>query len=463
VAGIKNFLTENKFFVTIGSACFLAFSFLLYTYAPRDGHYEVDSFAYERVAQEFVKTGAVQEPDGTSPVHTQGYHFFLGMVYLAFGSDLWKVILIQVLLSLLAIFLTAQTAFLLCGVACARIVFVLAVISGAFFVYPQFILAEALLLFLVALFFERCAKFYCTKKRSHLMQAGFILGLSVIVKPTALFFPLGLAVCFFTLSRFVTFSVGWSEYVYFCAAFYAPIFLYMVRNGLVFGQYKVSFLAEGGLYHWFHAVILAQLQNAPFLKVLSELGARGDMNYSTFQQEYWAPLKTLFWNTCFAHPFVVLKMYFQNVSKTFFGLYSVQLQLLFDSGVRGNITPFHELQGGLFAQLYNYFTWAFRNPFVGSLMVFEAVINGFKWLLGAWAVKDWYQKGSYELLVFFLCVIGCFSAVTGFYGAGRYRILFEPLLLILAAQGILSLYKMYKNQCHPQKRNNKMCHPQRTK
>jgi len=273
------------------------------------------------------------------------------------------------------------------------------------------------------------------------MQAGFILGLSVIVMPTALFFPLGLAVCFFTLSRFVTLSVIWSDYAYFCAAFYAPIFLYMVRNGLVFGHYKLSFLAEGGLYHWFHAVVLANLQNAPILEVLLDLGKRGDMNYSTFQQEYWAPLRKLFFDTCLSHPLLVIKIYLQNISKTFFGLYSVQLQLLFDDGMRGNIVPFHQLQGSLFVQLYNYFVWAFRNPYVGSLMLFELVANALKWILVAWALKDWYQKGSYELLVFFLCVIGCFSAVTGFYGAGRYRILFEPLLLILAAQGILSLYK----------------------
>ena len=453
MAEIKNFLTQNKLFITIGSACFLAFSLLLYTCAAQDGHYEVDSYAYERVAQGFVKTGAIQEPNGTCPIHTQGYHFFLGMIYVVLGSDLWKLISMQVLLALLSIFLTVQTAFLLCGMACARIVFVLAILSGAFFVYPQFMLAETLLLFLVTLFFERCATFYCTQKRTYLMQAGLILGLSVIVKPTALFFPLCLAVCFFTLSRFVTLSVGWSDYAYFCAAFYFPIFLYVVRNGLMFGQYKLSFLMEGGLYHWFHAVILAQLQNEPVLKVLSELGARGDMRYATFQQEHWVPLKKLFFDTCFSHPLLVIKMYLQNISKTFFGLYSVQLQLLFDSGVRGNIVPFHELQGSLFGQVYNYFVWAFRNPFVGSLMLFELITNGLKWLLGAWTIKSWYEKGSYELLTFFFCVIGCFSAVTGFYGAGRYRILFEPLLLILAAQGILSLYEIAKSSF-------KMCHSQ---
>ena len=445
MAEIKNFLTENRLFVAVGSACFLAFSFLLYTCAPRDGHYEVDSFAYERVAQEFVKTGAVQEPDGSCPIHTQGYHFFLGLIYLIFGTDLWIVIALQVLLALLSLLLTAQTAFLLCGVACARIVFVLALMSGAFFVYPQFILAESLLLFLVAVFFERSAQFYCTKKRSYLMQAGFILGLSVIVKPTALFFPLGLAVCFFTLSRFVTLSVSWSDYAYFCAAFYAPVFLYVIRNGMVFGHYKLSFLMEGGLYHWFHAVVLAQLQNAPVLKVLSELGTQGDMRFTTFQQEYWVPLKAAFFTTCLAHPFIVIKMFLQNISKTFFGLYSVQLQLLFDSTMRGNVVPFHEIQGGLFGQLYNYFAWAFRNPFVGSLMLFEAVMNGLKWPFYFLGIRQLYRKGFYELLIFFFCVVGCFSAVTGFYGAGRYRILFEPLLLILAAQGILSLYKIYKN------------------
>lgn len=460
MAEIKNFLTENKFFSTVGSIIFVAFSYGLYSYSFQDGHYDVDSSAYDRVARNFVKTGNVCEPDGFLPVHTRGYHFFLGIIYRDYGEDLWLVIALQVLLALFSIFSTAQTAFLLCGRTCARIVFALALVDGAFFVYPQFMLADTLLLFLVTVFFEQCALFYYTKKRINLVLAGFFLGLSVLVKPTALFFPWCLAFCFFVLSRVIRLSVTWGDYAYFCGAFYIPIMWYIIRNGMVFGCYKLSFLVEGGLYHWFHAVIQAQLQKRPVLEIVSELRTLGDIRYSTFQQEYWIPLKKLFFETCLDHPFIVLKMYLQNISKTFFGLYSVQLQLLFDSGMRGNIIPFHELQGSLFAQVYSYFAWAFRNPFVGSLMLFEAVMNGLKWFFGAWAIKDWYQKGLYELLIFFFCVIGCFSAVTGFYGAGRYRILFEPLLLILAAQGILSLYKMYK--CHFQRRNSKTCHPQRT-
>lgn len=445
VAEIKSFLRQNKLFVGIGSSCFLAFSFLLYTYAPKEGHYEVDSFAYERVAHGFVVTKTIQETDGTCPIHTQGYHFFLGGLYLLLGNALWKVIVVQVLLALLSIFLTAQIAFLLCGSVCARLVFALAIFDGAFFVYPQFILSEALLLFLVTFFLERCATFFYTKKRRYCIQAGALLGFAVLVKPTALFFTVCLAVCFFVLSRFITLSITWLDYFYFCGAFYFPIVLYILRNGLVFGQYKLTFLTEGSLYHWFHSVILSELSGRPVLDVLAEVTKQGDLRYSTFESEYWIPLRKLFFDTCLAHPFIVLKMYVQNVSKTFFGLYTVQLHLLFDPLTRGNILPFHEVGGGVIGKFYNYFMWAFRNPYVGTLMLFECVMNGFKWIFGAWAVIVWYRKGWYELLVFFLCVIGCFSAITGFYGAGRYRILFEPLLLILMAEGMLNLYKMYKN------------------
>jgi hypothetical protein len=445
VAEIKSFLKQNKVYGAAGTAYFLLFSFLLYAYAPQEGHYDVDSFAYDRVAHGFVLTKTIQEPDGTCPIHTQGYHFFLGLLYLILGKTLWKVIAVQVMLALFSIFLTAQIAFLLCGPLCARLVFALALFDGAFFVYPQFILSETLLLFLVLLFLERCATFFYTKERIYLIQAGGILGVAVLVKPTALFFPLGLAACFFILSRFITLSVGWRDYLYFCGAFYFPIILYIMRNGLVFGQYKLSFLTEGGLYHWFHAVIQAELSGRPVVEVLADLTKQGDMRYTTFQQEYWIPLRKLFFETCITHPFIVLKMYLQNISKTFFGLYSVQLQLLFDPLTRGNILPFHEVGGGLLGKLYTYFLWAFRNPSVGILMLLECVMNGCKWIFGAWAVKEWYQKEFYELLVFFFCVIGCFSAVTGFYGAGRYRVLFEPLLLILMAEGMLSLCKTYKS------------------
>ncbi len=444
VAVISNFLYKNRAVFTIGALFFFTLSALLYWNAQEKGHFEVDSVVYDRVAKEFVKTGNVQEPGGGSPVHTQGYHFFLGMVYWITGIDVWKLVLIQVILMFLAILFIVHMSFMLFGQQCARLVFLLALVDPGFYVYPQFLLAETLQLFFISICFERLAAFYAIRKRWMLVVAGIALGFSIIVKPTALFFPIGVALVFLILSKWMTSSLRASDWAFFTAATYVPIFLYVIRNGLLFGYYKFAFLAEANIYHWFNGVIHTHLSHKPLLEILSDMNQKLDSNYSPFDPEHWQPLKDLFFQTCFSHPLVLLYALFQNITKTFFGLYSVQLHLLFDSGIRGNIQPFFEVSGSFFEKIYGYLVWAFRNPYVGVLMLFELVTNMLKWFLCAWGLKGLWDKKSYELIIFFVCVVGCFAIMTGFYGAGRYRLMFEPIILCVASYGLLELYKIYK-------------------
>lgn len=440
----KSFLHNNKKLFIGGALIFFILSGLLYYFAPVAGHYEVDSSAYDRIARIFLDTGTIQDVGGTPPIHTQGYHFVVGMVYWLFGIKLWPIILLQVALAFLSILLVTRAAFVWCGEAIARVVYLFAVIDGAFLVYPQFMLAETVLLFLLSLFFERIAFFYTTKNNSSLMQAGLILGLSLIVKPTALFLPVCLAFCFGALSFFVPLSITWVQFLLFCAAVYVPVLLYVIRNGLVFGSYTFSFLMDFNLYCWFPALVLAKLQAISFEESLNYVQSIADTSYSQLQAGYWKPLQAFAFNLFVHNPLSVLSMWMQNIAKTFFGLFSVQLQLLFDPCVRGNILPFFATEGSIIAKSMTYAGWAFRSPLVGSCMLFEFLINGLRWIFVLCGFYSLWSKKEYELLTFFFCIVGCFSVVTGFYGAGRYRITFEPILILLASCGIISLYKNYK-------------------
>lgn len=440
----KSFLQRNKYLFIGGALVFFILSGLLYYYAPTAGHYEVDSSAYDRVARIFLETGTIQDVGGKPPIHTQGYHFVLAVMYWLCGVKLWPVILLQIILAFLSILLVTQAAFLWCGESVARIIYLLAVIDGAFLVYPQFMLAETVLLFLLSLFFERIASFYVTKNNGTLIGAGLVLGMSLIVKPTALFLPVCLAFCFGVLSFFIPLSVTWVHFLLLSIAMYAPVVLYIIRNGLVFGSYTFSFLMSSGLYWWFSATILAKLQAIPFEESLQYVQNLADTHYSQLQAGYWKPLQTFAFDLFLHNPVLVLSMWMQNIAKTFFGLFTVQLQLLFDPTVRGNVLPFFETQGSLITKCIAYCAWAFRSPLVGSWMLFEFLTNGLRWILVLWGVHALWSEKQYELLIFFFCIVGCFSVVTGFYGAGRYRITFEPILLIVASQGIISLYKSYK-------------------
>lgn len=435
---------EYKNIFLLGSLLFFTFSGLLYWYSDPQGHYEVDSPSYDRIARIFLETGTMSDVDKKPPIHTQGYHFFLAMIYKCLGIELEKLIFIQIILAFLSIMLVTRMAYLLFKKRCALIVFLLAILDPAFYVYPQFMLAETVLLFLLCLFFERLALFYKTKHKIILAQSGFVLGISMIVKPTALFLPFVLLFMFLFFSMFKKFSCSWKDYSIFLITTYVPVVLYIIRNGITFGYYKFSFLSESGLLLNFHALLYSKIKNVSFDESLIIFSTYLSNYYSCFDSEYWHNLRDFFYKNIIAHPCIVLKIWFQNVAKTFFGFFTTQLHVLCNPSMKGLVLPFFESQGTFFSKLYHYFEWTFRTPVVGILMLIECITNGFKWLFVGFGLRQCYQEKSYEFLIFCLSVIACFSLVTGFFGAGRYRITFEPLLLIIAAQGIENLYKFYK-------------------
>ncbi len=441
----KSFLYNNRWLLGGGGILFFTLSWLFYCYAPLEGHFEVDSHAYDRVARIFLETGTVKDTAGVPPIHTQGYHFFLGILYWLFGADnVGMVIAVQILLAFLSLLLTVRTAFLVGGSVCAQIVYALGVLDGAFLIYPQFILAETLLLFLIALFFERMVVFYRKRKNTALVQAGLVLGFSLIVKPTALFLPICFATCFAILSLFYSHGLRWTQLFIFCSALYAPVVVYIIRNGLVFGVYTFSSLTESGLFLYFSASMLSKLHAMPLDASVAAVQALADRKYTSSEFGYWKLMRSLFFTLLWEHPLVVIQIGMQNLLKTFFGLFSVQLQLLFDPTIQGKVLPFFSTNGSLFTKVWSYAQWAFRSPLIGVCMVLEFFLNGIRWALVVVGIQKLWSEKSYELLTFFFCIVGCFSIVTGFFGAGRYRITFEPILLILAAQGIESLYKIYK-------------------
>ena len=320
-----SFVFNNLKLVIGGAVLFFCLSGLLYWSAPTDGHYEVDSQAYERVVNIFLETGTMQDVGNTPPIHTQGYHFFLAIIYWLFGSSIGVLVGVQVILSFIAILLIVQTAFLLFGTTCAQIVYGIAVVDGAFLIYPQFVLAETLLIFLLALFFYKMACFYKTRKISDVALAGLILGISLIVKPTALFLPIFFALCFGFFSLFYTTTFTWVQLGIFAAATYIPVCLYIIRNGLTFGAYKFSFLMDFNLYLWFPALLLSKIQQVPLQDCLDSMQRLADSSYSTLQSEYWEPLRSFFLQLVMTRPLLVIGIWMQNILKTFFGLYSVQL------------------------------------------------------------------------------------------------------------------------------------------
>jgi hypothetical protein len=411
-------------------------------------HSNGDSIGYERIAQQFVMTGKLTDPAvrGGIPIQPIGYPLFVGLLYKLCGPDLRIIIFIQVLLSLLCIWLIFVIAQRLFGLAIARITLFLSALNLGFLVYAQLMLAETLMLTCLLLFFERITAFLSEQKMAQLVQAGLVLGVSVLIKPMALLY-------IFFLLPFIWFCMHMAhvqklKYIgMLLISFYAPLVSYMSYNYALYRCFRYAPMTSLNIYQCFLSKVIAHIEHEPVEQVrtqtLAFTGAHG------FDEHGWDANRALFFYYLHKHPFVFVYVWGINVIKTIAGLYTTQLKLLLNNSLVGGKHSFFNFSGSFCERCVSYVMGGTANRTIAVLALAEAVFNLLRWLFVFFAcfflvrASRWcilYLFGSYSLQ----CAL-----VTGIDGCCRYRMTFEPILIILAAIGIYALVCTgYKKRVH---------------
>ena len=114
----------------------------------------------------------------------------MGIIFKIFSPQIEWIILIQILLTLLSAFLIFVTARRLFNETVGLIAFALTCINVGFLTFSQFILTESFLALFLILFFERFTAYLYDNNRKNLGHAAIALGLSVLIKPAALYYPI---------------------------------------------------------------------------------------------------------------------------------------------------------------------------------------------------------------------------------------------------------------------------------
>ncbi len=428
----------------IAAVLFLCLSALLYHAVPdMSGHYDRDSIGYERIARQFLETGQLTDPAvrGGIPIQPIGYPLFIGALYKLFGPDARSIILIQILLSLLCIWLIFVIAWRLFGPQIARITLFLSAINLGFFVYAQLLLAETLMLTFLLLFFERLTAFMSNQKLAQLAQAGLILGLSVLIKPMALLY-------IFLLLPFIWFCMNSRRLMcvsVLLVSFYLPLVSYMGYNYATFGYFRYAPMTSLNIYQCYLSKVIAHVEQLPVERVRTQtLAFTGEHG---FDESGWDTGRQLFGVYAKKYPFVFVKIWCVNVLKTLGGLYATQLKLMLNPDLLGGSHSFFKFSGTVCERCAAYVFDGASSPCISWLSLFEVIFNFMRWILVFLACfllvrgRRWcllYLFGTYMLQ----CVF-----VTGIDGCCRYRMTFEPILIILAAIGIYALYCLvYKKE-----------------
>jgi hypothetical protein len=381
------------------------------------------------------------------------------------------------LLSLLCIWLIFVIAGRLFGQGVARITLFLSAINVGFLVYAQLLLAETLMLTFLLFFFERFTVFLREQKVGQLAQAGLVLGLSVLIKPMALLFV-------FLLLPFIWFCGGrrchdWSisgghdflgisiasdgagvsaagcevhekkngvrqKFLYvfvLLVSFYLPLLGYMGYNYVTFGHFRYAPMTSLNIYQCFLSKVIAHVERQPVEQVRTQtLVFTGEHG---FDERGWDVGRKLLPVYLKQHSFVFISVWCMNVIKTIFGLYATQLKLLLNPALVGGQHSFFKFSGTLCEQCVAYVMGGVQNPVLSWIALCEMIFNGVRWLLVFFACFLLARAGSWCVLYLFGSYTFQCTLVTGIDGCCRYRMTFEPILIILAAIGIYALYKKW--------------------
>lgn len=411
---------------------------MLYKAVPTPNkHLEIDSTGYERIATHFETTSCLEcpmQPD-QHPVQTFVYPLFLGTIYKMFGHDYAYVVFFQYLLAVLCGLLVYLTAATLFNPMVGCIATLLWSMNLGFLVYVQLLLTEILLVAFLLGFLYFFSLWWQTRNNTYIALAGLSLGYSVIVKPAALLFIIPLSF-FILLFMRGTWQKKISSVLLLLLFFYLPIMGYMTRNYLCYGHFRIAPMMSEIIYLYFAARVESELVNKSRDEIVKEkLISQQD----SFDEHRWNGAHEFLMNTLYNNPFLLVRIWVINVIKTFLGLFSTQLKVLLEPAVMGGDCSFFKTSGSLVSRADAYITCGTESKPLRTIAYAEALWTIIRYLLILIACLYLVTHQQYAEFIFFIMYMGYFTAITGHDGCARYRMMIEPLLIILTAAGISSI------------------------
>lgn len=442
-------MKKNILILLASAIIFIVCSLGLYFLNTEPGaHFDLDSSGYDSIGKHFAEANQLINPANGSviPVQALGYPFFLGIIYKLFGYNLIWVIFFQVLLSLCSIFLLYRIAIMLFGQDVALITVLMSSCNLGFLIYSQFILTEIFLATLLIAAFERLVNYFKNFNTIALGQAGLLYGLSVAVKPVAMFYAILLFIFISLYALLHQKKLVIQSVCLFVFCFYLPVFGYMLHNKIKFNTFVVAPLLNENIYYYFLAKLIAHERGITWhegLKVIDKTFEGKDHNDSS----RWDNAKNIFNVFVKKKPIFVLRLWLFNVMKTFGGLYTSQLKFLINPSLKGTETSFFSHKGSSNINRFKFYLMHGTNNkmihIIAFLHLFFALCQYFLVIFAL--IKLWIDR-RYFFVVFLLSSFAYFSLITGHDGCARYRMMIEYFLILLAAFALEEIYLLIKSK-----------------
>lgn len=426
--------------MTIGKTVLLGFALrltwaLLTFFLNPDGIWVYDSFGYWHLGHNLLSHGTFSQ--ATAPpfepdfFRTPLYPLFLSLFQLLNAGNI-VIIIAQVIISSATCYLTYRLAFSFTSNKniSATAALIIAIDIPAI-IYTNFILTETLFVFLFIAFCIQFMQYLRTKKRKWLIYSSVILGMCILCRPVALYFPLILILLIFLLNTPLVRSCVHA--FFFTITIIAILSPWIIRNKLAFGELSFTYMGKHSLLAHHAANIMAVKEGKnyfafesgfrqqvieKFRKERNDTG-RIELRQPALFADYSAREA---WKIIFDNPSIFLKEHFKNVF--YFFAKPVRAPLDTQPGFRKTYslksTPTLFSEATLFARIMIVIQMIFLT------LVYLACVKG----------TLTYNKEKI-LLLFLVIIILYFSNMTvPPFSDARLRMPVMPLIAVLAAIGL---------------------------
>jgi 4-amino-4-deoxy-L-arabinose transferase-like glycosyltransferase len=410
-----------------------------------------DSRMYLLLSEGLSKYGSLVYPN--RPAHPDaerlpGYPFFISVVQGAFGGGLQAVVAIQILLDSLSCVLVCLFADRVIR-GTAVIAGVLACLNIGMIAYAHFVLNDSLFVFVFLLFLLALFKVLQGGEWRWAAVLGIAAGVGVLIRPVVMYLPIFLSpflLAFLLRRRHGSWVGAAGRTGLMVAMFILCLSPWMLRNYSHYGRLKLSAQSGEHLLQYIVPFVWQYSKGIPFIEGMKKMS--DEFQEKAAQAGLDLQKATPFEVSDFqvnmgmhylrGEPKVaILKAWMYGAAKNLFAPAIVDFSYL----LRIERPHFFYTQGtttlerawNFLKGMKGWFGWAV----MGSLLVL--ILSR---IIQIWAVVQVMRSKPWEGL-FLLLIVGYFLLVSGPVGYAKYRLPFEPILMIFLAVGVRDLYERW--------------------
>jgi 4-amino-4-deoxy-L-arabinose transferase-like glycosyltransferase len=444
----------------VAGAAFLTRLFLFGLTADHpEVYFQPDSTEYVKLAEGLKHHGGFSYPEAPTVPKAErmpGYPAFLAAAMPLCDGRIPCVVLIQMLLDTL----TCLVVYILGERACRGAGFLsgmLAALNPGMIAYCQFLLTDSLFLFIFTLGLLWLTELTEKPDAVSLSVFGALLGASVWVRPVTTYLPFVLTPVLLGgfLLRFrlpALKSIGLASI--FLASFLAAVTPWLIRNYVQFGAFRLNAQAGNHLLHYIAPFFWQNSKGIPYpegnekaremTRRMVEEMAGPDGTVSPFDRSD-AQVRR-FIQIVKAEPLSgIAKAWISGIIKNLGAPAIVDISYL----LRIERPHFYDMKGETFLER----SWHFLagSGAFGGIVILNMALTAIFRVLQLAGLIQLCEAGKWSLSLVYVTIILYFLLISGPVGYAKYRLPFEPILMMFTAMGIQRVIDRARRATRPQR------------